>query len=293
MQSNFIEFISHNYQPDLGNCLKDALVIFDSYNVNDHEFPLQNILYGSMNHLETAETLDRFYQTVQDFLVTLSDNFGLVFAEDADLPAMVRVFETLLSIEYYIDHDQVLRIFESDNPPMETLASVFELVSNVEPSWTFSNVLDVQPALLSRMQERHSEQSKTEEPVMAQPGAEELRLAQQIENLKLYQEFTNDRSLVCFKLVRRGNLIGADFKRNIEFIKNHLEFSEEEALARELIGILYFSGDTCMDPIMGFRTNSEYLFDDLKKITHVDSHVSKIVSDFLNFKNTRKPRDET
>jgi hypothetical protein len=43
MQNNFVDFIETNYQEILGNCLKDALVIFDSYNVNDHEFSEINL----------------------------------------------------------------------------------------------------------------------------------------------------------------------------------------------------------------------------------------------------------
>jgi hypothetical protein len=159
MQNNFVDFIETNYQEILGNCLKDALVIFDSYNVNDHEFPLQNLMYGSVDNLDPSETLDRFVNTIKNFLFVLGENFGLSFYEEIDIYDLVTVFQTLLEVEYYLDHDQILRAIESDDEPMETMANIFEIVSNLSSSWTFSKILSIEPALLTKIRDTHHAKS--------------------------------------------------------------------------------------------------------------------------------------
>ena len=94
--------------------------------------------------------------------------------------------------------------------------------------------------------------------------------------------------MVCFKLIRRGHSLDTDFRTNVQYIRNHLEFADTSNLVSEIVGILYFSADTSGDPIMGFKTHSEYLFDDLRKITQIDAEVSQLVSKFLNYRVTRK-----
>ena len=289
MQNNFVDFIETNYQEILGNCLKDALVIFDSYNVNDHEFPLQNLMYGSVDNLDPSETLDRFVNTIKNFLFVLGENFGLSFYEEIDIYDLVTVFQTLLEVEYYLDHDQILRAIESDDEPMETLANIFEIVSNLSSSWTFSKILSIEPALLTKIRDTHYTKSVAMEEVETGQTKDEKIQLNQINNLKLYREFTNNDQLVCFKLIRRGHNLNTDFKTNVQYIRNHLEYAEPANLVAEIVGILYFSADTTTDPIMGFKTHSDYLFDDLKRITQVDSEVSQLVSKFLNYKATRKP----
>lgn len=293
MQNNFVEFISTNYQPILGDCLKDALVILDSYNVNDHEFPLQNLMYGTVDAIEPTETLDRFIETIKGFMLSLGENFGLSLVEDIDLYDLVIIFNTLLEIEYYLDHDQILRAIESDNATLETLADIFEIVSNVSTSWTFTKILFVNPALLNKIKEAHYTKSIAMEVIETVDDVETKRLLAQIENLKLLRDYTGNEQLVCFKLVRRGNSLNSDFKTNSQYIRNHLEFADTDNLVMEILGMLYFSKDTAGDPIMGFKNHSDYLFDDLRKITQIDSKVTQLVSKILNYKVTRKPNNET
>ena len=288
MQNNFVEFIETNYQEILGNCLKDALVIFDSYNVNDHEFPLQNLMYGSVDNLDPSETLDRFVITIKNFLITLGKNFGLTLYEEIDIYDLVTVFQTLLDVEYYLDHDQILRAIESDDIPMETLANIFEIVSNVSSSWTFSRILSIEPALITKIGDAHYTKAQAMAEVSPVETKDEEFQLNQIKNLKLYREFTNNDQLVCFKLIRRGHSLDTDFRTNVQYIRNHLEFADTSNLVSEIVGILYFSTDTSGDPIMGFKTHSEYLFDDLRKITQIDAEVSQLVSKFLNYRVTRK-----
>ena len=287
MQNNFVDFIDNNYQADLGNYLKDALVIFDTYNVNDHEFPLQNIMYGTSNQLDYSETLDRFVDTIKGYLLTLSDNFGITFIEDVDLNDLTTAFKTLIDIEHYLDHDQILRAIESDNVPLETLSNIFEIVSNLPSSWTFSKLIGINEDLLVSIKNTHYSKALGLETVTEETTVEQ-QYQIQIDNLKLYKEFIETDQLVCFKLIRRGVPIGLDFKSNVDYIKNHLEYAKLEDLVKELLGILYLSKDTYTNPVLSLRSNSDYLFDDLKKITQVDSEVANLVSNFLAFKTTRK-----
>ena len=287
MQNNFVDFIDNNYQADLGNYLKDALVIFDTYNVNDHEFPLQNIMYGTSNQLDYSETLDRFVDTIKGYLLTLSDNFGITFIEDVDLNDLTTAFKTLIDIEHYLDHDQILRAIESDNVPLETLSNIFEIVSNLPSSWTFSKLIGINEDLLDSIKNTHYNKALGLETVTEETTVEQ-QYQIQIDNLKLYKEFIETDQLVCFKLIRRGVPIGLDFKSNVDYIKNHLEYAKLEDLVKELLGILYLSKDTYTNPVLSLRSNSDYLFDDLKKITQVDSEVANLVSNFLAFKTTRK-----
>lgn len=287
MQNNFVDFIDNNYQADLGNYLKDALVIFDTYNVNDHEFPLQNIMYGTSNQLDYSETLDRFVDTIKGYLLTLSDNFGITFIEDVDLNDLTTAFKTLIDIEHYLDHDQILRAIESDNVPLETLSNIFEIVSNLPSSWTFSKLIGINENLLDSIKNTHYSKALGLETVTEETTVDQ-QYQIQIDNLKLYKEFIETDQLVCFKLIRRGVPIGLDFKSNVDYIKNHLEYAKLEDLVKELLGILYLSKDTYTNPVLSLRSNSDYLFDDLKKITQVDSEVANLVSNFLAFKTTRK-----
>lgn len=287
MQNNFVDFIDNNYQADLGNYLKDALVIFDTYNVNDHEFPLQNIMYGTSNQLDYSETLDRFVDTIKGYLLTLSDNFGITFIEDVDLNDLTTAFKTLIDIEHYLDHDQILRAIESDNVPLETLSNIFEIVSNLPSSWTFSKLIGINEDLLDSIKNTHYSKALGLETVTEETTVDQ-QYQIQIDNLKLYKEFIETDQLVCFKLIRRGVPIGLDFKSNVDYIKNHLEYAKLEDLVKELLGILYLSKDTYTNPVLSLRSNSDYLFDDLKKITQVDSGVANLVSNFLAFKTTRK-----
>ena len=215
MQNNFVDFIETNYQEILGNCLKDALVIFDSYNVNDHEFPLQNLMYGSVDNIDPSETLDRFVNTIKNFLFVLGENFGLSFYEEIDIYDLVTVFQTLLEVEYYLDHDQILRAIESDDESMETLANIFEIVSNLSSSWTFSKILSIEPALLTKIRDTHYTKSVAMEEVETEQTKDEKIQLNQINNLKLYREFTNNDQLVCFKLIRRGPNLNTDVKTNV------------------------------------------------------------------------------
>lgn len=290
MQNNFIEFIDTNYNEILGGYLKDALVIFDSYNMNDHEIPLTNLMYGSVNHVDPATTVDRFVNVIRSFLLELGNNFGISFYEEIELSDLVIVFNTLLDIEYYLDHEQILRATETENESLETLAHIFEIVGNVSPSWTFVNILYVDPKLINKIMETHHGKFNMDQEESSEDKKDNKLLLDQINNLKLYREFLNDDQLVCYKLIRRGHSLETDFKTNVQYIRNHLEFAQPDKLALELVGILYFSSDTASDPLMGFKKHSEYLFDDLKKITQMDSEVSKLISKFLNYKTTRKPQ---
>ncbi|MEG3033882.1 MAG: hypothetical protein RR877_00110 [Aurantimicrobium sp.] len=246
-------------------------------------------MYGSVDNIDPSETLDRFVNTIKNFLFTLGENFGLSFYEEIDIYDLVTTFQTLLEVEYYLDHDQILRAIEAEDEPLETLANIFEIVSNLNTSWTFSRILSIEAALLTKIRDTHYTKSVAMEDVEPEQTKDDKIQLNQINNLKLYREFTANDQLVCFKLIRRGHNLDTDFKTNVQYIRNHLEFAKPEDLVTEIVGILYFSSDTTVDPIMGFKTHSEYLFDDLKKITQVDSEVSQLVSKFLNYKATRKP----
>ena len=285
MQYNIKDFITANYNEILAEALLEGLVILDTYNVNDHEFPLQNLMYGSVDRLHPEETLDRVCLTIRNFLVTLGRNFGVEFFEEVSIYDLVTFFKTLIDTEHYLDHDSILRAIESGLPDLETLAVIYEIIANIDNSWIFTVVQNVDPGLVVKIQENHLSNSKVRDDAMLEGQQVDKIEELQIKQLKLYREFTANDKLVCFKLLRRGNSLANDFRTNVEFIRNHLEFGEEENMVQELLGILLFSKDTVSDPIMGFKNNSEYLFDDLKKITSVNTTFNKLVSNFLNFKS--------
>jgi hypothetical protein len=285
MQDNFLDFIDNSYSPELSNDLKDSLTIFASYNLEDHALPLTNLLYGHSHLIEVDELKDRFVNIIRSFLIELGKSFTLVFNETASIPDMNTVFNSLLDIEHYLDHDAILRVLELDEIEMEILAALFEHVNNIPTSWTF-NVLDsFDKALLVKIKETHTkdtviDQSKEEDKVESK--------ANQVINLRLYRKFINNDNLVCFKLIRRGNVIGLPFKEYVQYIANHLEYAKDEDLANELIGILYMGCDTYNDPILGFREHSEFLFDDLGKISKIDTLLTNTFNKFSTFKLTNK-----
>lgn len=284
MSTEHIDFITNNFNPELSKILIRAIHIFDTYNLENYELTLNNLIYGKGDHKDLDDFKDEYVNIIKELLIELGKQFTFIFNENATIEDVVSLFEYLINLEYYLDHEAVINVLDNVEHHIETLARLFNMIDNVSENWVFLTLDDFDSSLLNKIRESHTR--VVIEPIETEKEQKDTDMM--IDQLKLYRDFTSNDKLVCFKLIRRGVPIGQSFKHNVEYIRNHLEYAKDEDLAFELLGILMMSDDTYKNPVFGLKEHSNYLFDTLEKISKIDNLVNKIMSDLLNYKTNTK-----
>lgn len=266
-------FVDDTFTPEIVTTIERAFTTFEVLSVEDFELPYLAIVMEE----QTADGLspqDRFYKQLQQDCNFVLMQFEIKLSDTAQLHDTVELLEVLALIENYENKQELIDAIEAADDTIDALAQVINILSSVKISTVYSIVDEVSPNLINVIKNlgKNKEEDLVFEPDQAL-----------IKNIKSFKNYLADNGAIGIDLVRNGQPIGADFSyylklMNVEFFKN----KNYLLLAKDILSLLFISGDAFSNPIEFFRKNSALMFDDLTTITKVDNELTKIVNHYLS-----------
>jgi len=266
-------FVDDTFTPEIVTTIERAFTTFETLSVEDFELPYLAIVMEE----QTSDSLspqDRFYKQLHQDCNFVLMQFEIKLSDTAQLHDTVELLEALTLIENYENKQELIDAIEAADDAIDALAQVINILSSVKISTVYSIVDEVSPNLINVIKNlgKNKEEDLVFEPDQAL-----------IKNIKSFKNYLADNGAIGIDLVRNGQPIGADFSyylklMNIEFFKN----KNYLLLAKDILSLLFISGDAFSNPIEFFRKNSALMFDDLTTITKVDNELTKIVNHYLS-----------
>jgi len=266
-------FVDDTFTPEIVTTIERAFTTFETLSVEDFELPYLAIVMEE----QTSDSLspqDRFYKQLQQDCNFVLMQFEIKLSDTAQLHDTVELLEALTLIENYENKQELIDAIEASDDSIDALAQVINILSSVKISTIYSIVDEVSPNLINVI--KNLGKNKEEELIFESDQA-------LIKNIKSFKNYLADNGAIGIDLVRNGQPIGADFSyylklMNVEFFKN----KNYLLLAKDILSLLFISGDAFSNPIEFFRKNSALMFDDLTTITKVDNELTKIVNHYLS-----------
>lgn len=266
-------FVDDTFTPEIVTTIERAFTTFETLSVEDFELPYLAIVMEE----QTSDSLspqDRFYKQLQQDCNFVLMQFEIKLSDTAQLHDTVELLEALTLIENYENKQELIDAIEASDDSIDALAQVINILSSVKISTIYSIVDEVSPNLINVI--KNLGKNKEEELIFEPDQA-------LIKNIKSFKNYLADNGAIGIDLVRNGQPIGADFSyylklMNVEFFKN----KNYLLLAKDILSLLFISGDAFSNPIEFFRKNSALMFDDLTTITKVDNELTKIVNHYLS-----------
>lgn len=266
-------FVDDTFTPEIVTTIERAFTTFETLSVEDFELPYLAIVMEE----QTSDSLspqDRFYKQLQQDCNFVLMQFEIKLSDTAQLHDTVELLEALTLIENYENKQELIDAIEASDDSIDALAQVINILSSVKISTIYSIVDEVSPNLINVI--KNLGKNKEEELIFEPDQA-------LIKNIKSFKKYLADNGAIGIDLVRNGQPIGADFSyylklMNVEFFKN----KNYLLLAKDILSLLFISGDAFSNPIEFFRKNSALMFDDLTTITKVDNELTKIVNHYLS-----------
>lgn len=266
-------FVDDTFTPEIVTTIERAFTTFEVLSVEDFELPYLAIVMEE----QTSDGLspqDRFYKQLQQDCNFVLMQFEIKLSDTAQLHDTVELLEALALVENYENKQELIDAIEASDDTIDALAQVINILSSVKISTVYSIVDEVSPNLINVIKNlgKNKEEDLVFEPDQAL-----------IKNIKSFKNYLADNGAIGLDLVRSGQPIGADFSyylklMNSEFFKN----KNYLLLAKDILSLLFISGNAFSNPIEFFRKNSALMFDDLTTITKVDNELTKIVNHYLS-----------
>lgn len=223
------------------------------------------------------------YQKTYEYMSYLLQNHEVILNEEATLSHVVVIANSIYRMQNHIDHENVLRITESEGNAEEKFADLVSLVDTVSSSQILAVLQSVSNNYIVALEQLHKAKvSDSEKPELDASHVTQLRaLKKFFETIK----GVPSEKVLAFSLIVQGLQLGARFKFYYDLVSGKLETEDKNYLAQQLLALLYLGIDSSNNVLVYWRERSDTLLDDSALITQVDIELNKLNNEFVTWRD--------
>lgn len=273
-------FIKDNFSPEMVVIVERLFSVFEDLSVEDFQLSYLSVLMDEQV-TEGDTVTDRFYKQLQKDANFILSQFEIKLSDEAELVNTTQILEALSLIESYDNKQDIVDVLESSDDTDEALAGIVELMSGMSRSLVYRTVDSVNPALIDVVK-KLCVTSEEENQVQLEVNNK------LIANLKDFRSYLGDHKAFAFELVKSGQPIGANFSHYFNIVReSFLQLENRPEQAKELVALMFLSGDAYENPIQFYNNNSDQIFENLSLVTKVDIEITRLLNHYLAEKESR------
>ena len=272
-------FITQVRQDNTIDLIQDAIQVFEKYSLSTYLDHYAAVLFD--NDLKTdEENVKSIIAQTYLLLNHLLEQQGIFTGEEIPLYQLTELCNAIFDITDYEDKSQIYRIIETYDNPVELLAELVALVSNLNPELVLSFNLNVSENLPYTLKATLSEPVDTEGLVDSQTLAEIK---------KRYLAFKNmiGKAVYADNYLSEATSIGLPFSVYLKlYQQDSTKLSEEfidpipNLIALDLVSMALLSSDGYNNPLMIIKSEINSLYAEIEKTTKLNISVSNIVQQY-------------
>ena len=284
MDETLLLFIQQNFPEARILDYIETYELMRQLEVAEFEDELVNML-GLIEMYDIQDFLDLFHSKVVTYLRQVIGMHEIQVDDTAPIRTLIHVLDTIIRIQDWIDHDWVITVTESALDDEEKFCEMAFTLTGENPHGLIAHLEEVSSSFMAKLQELHAPMSQIE--IATHEDDKDL-----IEQLRLVKEFVNYDDALGFKMLKIGVRVGAELSVYTNLIHKHFDNKTEEEISREIFVLLFMASDTYKDIMNALGSLLHMVFDDLNKITRIDTNVKNKLIAFEAFKVKKKHNTE-
>ena len=276
MNNILVAYAQENFHESVVGQFQQAAALMEEYNVTEFQDDLMGLV-ARMESYEPLELSDLFYTRVYTYVKQVIEAHDIRLDDEAELSVLLQIADGIKNLETWQDHDGIVNVLNGPANPEETLAVLLNMVTLLGQGQVALSVPNVSVSFLEKLEEIHSQESD-------KADTEAEHNFELIAQLKLVKEYINYDEALGFKMVRSGYRLGAPIQYYLDRLKKHTELLEDKQVSKELFVLLFMASDTYQDYSIVISELLGKLYDDLNRISAVNTQLKTLLSGFVQFK---------
>lgn len=275
-------FVRNAYNYSKADLLLESFDVFLDTEIAslENDFTELLMLEGS---IDRSELTLKFEQLVTENIQALILQHGVKVNEEATLSILNQIIIGLMSIQYYLDYEAVLRVVEEGVESEDQLSQILEMVTGIDKELLYPAFDVVSEALIEKIEELfEGKQVQTKQEILVEE--EQFKVVRKVRDVARY---INRPDLMGIRLINANVFISAPFENYLHYVHHELEDKTPEEVAYELFVLLNMSKDGYKNNISVFEQYSDLLFHNIDLVSRVKSQLIKIIQGFDSYVSQR------
>lgn len=274
--------ITTAYTPEIGVCMYEAFALFSNFDIPEYEQRFVSLLVSEEN-MHKEDLADGFRAIIVEYLDMVLTAHHVYVTETCGLRHRVNIVSALYDVQNRDDYTILARGLESDESAEEKLAFVVSELTSVPVSEILEQIDHVEPLFIDKLYAFCTQHEKgTDDDLFLTKEVKE-----NLDNLRKFKQFLNGDEPLGISLLKNGAIPNQPFTNYLPYIDSAFEGVSTSTnplpIAKDVLSLLYLSGDGRLKPFDVYRTYSTQLFDDPLVISKVDVQLLRLVGEYNGF----------
>lgn len=260
-------FIQDNYNQDMQVILTNIIDLFEDLEVPNAQ---ENYVAMMMDENNIEDIALAIYQQIYNDSKEILKMFGIQVQDDTLLSQIGELIEAFTVLESYEDSVNVVAYLLGESTNVDRVCNLLSLVTPYPIEHWLTVLSEVSNTLIKTLLDLHSEKANNSQV----DGEEELDTESKQKIVDRLKEFYKDEELkncIGFQLITQGVVVGSTFITYVDKVRSYLEMLPNNTLVNELFILLVMSRDGFLNPMTTYQTYSGKIFDDIAKITTINT----------------------
>lgn len=281
MDNDIDAFLQMTVTPEVRAILHDAVTVFDTFELVDHEDSILDLIFSATDKEEqtvVASVIAEFRAKLE-YILKLHD---VTMLDEAPLEMLVQICQGLKSVDDYLDMDSVIDICDGDELSHERFAEIMALVTPYTAEEIMMHVGVIEETLIGKI--RNLVQQTAEETVASVT-------TDSVEAINRYRLQIAPDELSYQNMLDASLPLGMPFKTYLDYYSNtnkNIDLSDIAHLKQfviDLVGMTLISSDALANPIMYVQQTLTSFTSDINVSMQADIMAKRILQRYTNEKN--------
>lgn len=272
-------FVESYYNEEQADDINKSLDLFDYFEYNQ-AFP--GLLDIVMEHSTTSNEnlIDSFTAAINQRLNFLLEQHTVKLIDDATIDQKNQILNALGHLQKMQDYSGIIGVLESLEDDTDKLVSILGDHVLMDETELMTLIVGFSEDLLTKLKEFIYAREE------AQPSDEEPARLDILSNLRLFNEFTEGKSLAASAL-EAGSRIAERFSTYFAFFNEDIVVADNDATAANLLSVLFMSIDGYNSPLLVYRKYSLNILNDLNRVSKVEVSLLNLIAKYSEFKRAK------
>lgn len=226
---------------------------------------------------ESSDSIvDRFNALVKEGLDDVLKEHTIVLIPEATIKDRNEICLALAHIQDLQDYTGIIRILESFQSDDIQLARILADMSMYDESRILELIQSFESKVLEILKSYIYEKEK------AQPQKDDYIARSVRDNFLLFTKLFGNATTGS-KMLESSVVMGERMATYLTFFQDDLVSQSDEETALNILSVIYYSCDGYNSPLLLYRKYSNYILQDLVRVTRVENNVMALISKFLEF----------
>lgn len=277
------EYIKNTFHPDLGDQLRIALNLYDTFALEDPDLDFIDILM--QDQVVDRETIrSQFLSMIHEKQNEIFRAHSIDIQDDVDIYTKNELLSALDVVQNLADYQDILPVLESDLTPEDIVSTIGSLYCELSHETILESLKSVSPILIKSMA-KFFHDKETIAPLMNDiiPVMKNL-----IEASDDFYDYTQHKETIGRKLIQANTLFNKTIKEYMVIIGKLNLGKSIVNIAQDIYSILLLTEEGFKNPLTTYREHSRLFFDDLTLTQRVDIELTKQMQQFEAFRTHKR-----